>query len=159
MPYTKCKICNKAFYIKPSNQKRGWGKFCSIDCRSKGQLKGQIVKCFICGNNIYRSPMHIKRSRSGNFFCNKSCQTKWRNQIIFIGAKHSNWKNGEFSYRRILKSNSKHIICNHCGISDPRVLLVHHLDKNRKNNAINNLQWLCYNCHHLIHNGKEILKI
>jgi len=42
--------------------------------------------------------------------------------------------------------------CNKCGIIDKRVLLVHHKDKNRYNNNIENLEVLCWNCHIIKHN-------
>lgn len=43
------------------------------------------------------------------------------------------------------------MMCTRCGISDERILLKHHIDRNRKNNDIKNLQTLCYNCHKLAH--------
>ncbi|MBI4281264.1 HNH endonuclease [Candidatus Uhrbacteria bacterium] len=36
-----------------------------------------------------------------------------------------------------------------------RVLLVHHIDENRKNNVLSNLVWLCRNCHFLVHKYNE----
>ena len=30
--------------------------------------------------------------------------------------------------------------------------LVHHKDKNRENNELNNLEWVCFSCHAKIHN-------
>jgi predicted HNH restriction endonuclease len=35
-----------------------------------------------------------------------------------------------------------------------RVLAVRHIDQNHKNNNVENLAWLCHNCHHLVHNDK-----
>jgi 5-methylcytosine-specific restriction endonuclease McrA len=49
------------------------------------------------------------------------------------------------------------LICKRCGTEDKRVLEAHHIDSNRKNNTIQNLVWLCRNCHHLVHNHKEKL--
>ncbi|MBU4162493.1 HNH endonuclease, partial [Patescibacteria group bacterium] len=40
---------------------------------------------------------------------------------------------------------------NKCGISDKRVLVVHHIDGNRKSNSIKNLERLCCNCHAIAH--------
>ncbi len=151
MPIVACLICKIDFYVKPSQQKRGWGKFCSINCRSRSQYKGKDVRCFICNKEIYRAPKDLKNSKSNKFFCGKSCQTIWRNQILFSGENHANWKHGRSAYRRILKASGKVQICNLCGIKDIRVLAVHHKDKNRKNNAVGNLIWLCHNCHYLIH--------
>jgi 5-methylcytosine-specific restriction endonuclease McrA len=42
-------------------------------------------------------------------------------------------------------------VCSRCGNKDRRVLTVHHKDGNRKNNKIDNLEWLCRNCHCIIH--------
>lgn len=138
----------------------GWGKYCSIDCRNKGQLRGEKVCCSICKKEVYRSPLAIKRSRSGKYFCSKICQTVWRNKIIFIGENHANWKNGESAYRRILKASGRLEICTLCETSDKRVLMVHHFDKNRKNNKITNLIWLCNNCHYLVHHyNDEAIKL
>lgn len=75
MPQVNCKICEKEFYIKPSHQIRGWGKYCSIKCRSNAQLLGKAVLCSTCNKEIYRSPKLLVRSKSGKFFCSKSCQT------------------------------------------------------------------------------------
>lgn len=155
MPITECGICSKEFYIKPSHQKRGWGKFCSTICRSKAQCKGKFVKCFICGKDVYRSPKALTRSKSDKFFCSKSCQTIWRNGE-YIGEKSKNWKNGEHAYRSILKRGGKRPTCILCQNTDERVLAVHHKDHNRSNNTLENLTWLCFNCHYLAHHDKKL---
>ena len=60
-------------------------------------------------------------------------------------------ENGESAYRRILISSGEIKKCILCKIEDFKVLSVHHIDKNRKNNNISNLTWVCQNCHYLIH--------
>ena len=42
-------------------------------------------------------------------------------------------------------------VCTLCQITDVRVMAVHHIDEDRTNNKIENLVWLCHNCHHLVH--------
>ena len=155
MPDVACKICGSEFYVKPVHQKKGWGKYCSVACRTKSQFNGKIVACFICRKEIYRSARDLKTSSSGLFFCSKSCQTIWRNKILFSGENHASWKYGESAYRRILSSTDKKKTCVLCKSEDFRVLAVHHLDKNRKNNDVSNLTWLCHNCHYLVHHYKE----
>lgn len=155
MPIVKCKICKKEFYTKPSHLKRGWGKYCSPKCQYKGQLKGKFVYCSLCGKKIWRMPKRIERSKSGKFFCSKSCQAIWKNKILHTGKNHPNWAGGETIGREILERSNKKMICENCGISDKRVLMVHHKDGNRKNNKITNLIWLCHNCHHIVHNYKN----
>ena len=154
MPIRKCKICGREFYVKPSRLKRGEGKFCSKKCQFEGQKKGKFVNCEVCGKKIWKRLHELKHSKSGKFFCSKSCQTKWRNKI-FSGPKHPFWEGGIRVYRKILIENGIKPVCARYGLKDERVLTVHHLDRNRKNNSVKNLVWLCLNCHYLVHRYNE----
>lgn len=151
MPMVKCKICANKFYTKPNTIEKGWGKYCSPRCQYQGRKNGQFVACFVCNKQIYRTPKNIRRSKSGKYFCDKSCQTIWRNSMVLIGRKHSNWKSGHFTYRTILRHSKKKEICALCKLKDKRILAVHHVDHNHKNNVLSNLIWLCHNCHFLTH--------
>ena len=152
MPKVNCQICGNEFYVKPSHQKLGYGKYCSRKCNGEAQKRGKSVKCYICDKEVWKIPKDLERSKSGLYFCSKSCSTKWRN-AYFSREKHSNWKNGVTTYRKILSNTDVELKCIDCGISDSRVLVAHHMDKNRKNNTADNLCWLCMNCHHLRHNS------
>ncbi len=154
MPIVKCKLCLKEFYGKPSHIKLGYAKYCSTVCQYEGRKKGKNLSCHICSEKFYRALKQLKKSKSGKFFCSKSCQTIWRNQE-FVGIKHHNWKTGLFVYRSILSRHKIPKFCNLCKTKDERVLAVHHVDKNRKNNHLSNLAWLCNNCHFLVHHYKE----
>jgi hypothetical protein len=92
----------------------------------------------------------VKKSRSGQFFCNNSCRVAWTNRQR-AGEKHPNWKSGESVYRDIILRSGRPAVCEHCGLNDERVLSVHHIDSDRANNRIENLSWLCHNCHYLVH--------
>jgi hypothetical protein len=150
MPDVPCKICKKSFYAKPNWLKKGWGKYCSRKCRNTSQLRGKYVKCFLCAKEIWRGPKDLQKSKSKNFFCGKRCQTIWRNSI-YVREKHSNWNTGKSSYRQSLLRSGKSMNCRKCGLKDTRVLAVHHKDRNRENNTLSNLEWLCHNCHYLVH--------
>lgn len=147
----KCKICGEEFRTKPFFVKNGGGVYCSRDCHYKGIRTGKEVQCFVCGKDTYKSLQSLKRSKSKKFFCNKSCQTKWRN-TEFVGDRHANWKEGKHSYRSVLVRNKIPKVCKLCNSKDERVLATHHIDRNRKNNVLDNLVWLCHNCHFLVHN-------
>jgi 5-methylcytosine-specific restriction endonuclease McrA len=95
-----------------------------------------------------------KRSKSNNFFCNRSCLAIWKNGHVLLGESNGNWKGGENAYRGIMLRNKIRPICTECGITNLKVLVVHHIDQNSKNNMISNLKWLCRNCHYLEHKGK-----
>jgi 5-methylcytosine-specific restriction endonuclease McrA len=44
------------------------------------------------------------------------------------------------------------LVCERCGYDEePRILGVHHKDRNRKNNELANLEVLCPMCHSLEH--------
>lgn len=44
------------------------------------------------------------------------------------------------------------ILCNRCGYNkEPKILGVHHKDRDRNNNDLINLEVLCPNCHSLEH--------
>lgn len=150
-----CKICKAKFYVRPNHLLRGWGKYCSKSCQAEGQKTGKHVACHQCGKLVWRIPKELAHSKSGKSFCGKSCQTKWRNRQ-YIGEKHPNWKGGEYIYYRIMQRHNISPICKTCGMEDKRVLLIHHIDHNRKNNDISNLMWLCRNCHYITHQGKTI---
>ena len=163
MPQVKCRICEVEFYAKPSWLRRGVGKYCSAKCQHEGQKKGKVVNCFICNKEVYKSLKNLKVSKSKKYFCTKSCQTIWRNTIVFVGSRHSNWKGGENTYRRLILRSGVSQLCRLCKTNDKRVLAVHHVDKNRKNNNLDNLIWLCHNCHFLIHHDivemKKLMEI
>lgn len=157
MPLVYCTICAREFYRKPSALKVGAGKYCSMACKRAGQRTGKLINCFICGKEVYKTGKAIKGSQSGAYFCGKSCQTTWRNTVVYVGARHHNWKGGAArdSYRSIIRRSDKKRMCNYCGLADVRILLVHHIDHNHLNNALQNLAWLCHNCHYLIHHYRE----
>lgn len=155
MPIVPCQVCSKQFYVKPNRLVRGWGKYCSKECNNLAQKTGKIVNCHNCGKETYKKATDQRRSRSGKFFCNKSCQTIWRNREVFIGENHGNWTGGESSYRQRLKREDTEQICQKCKTLDTRVLAVHHTDRNRQNNKISNLIWLCHNCHYLVHHSVD----
>ncbi len=149
-----CARCGKEFYAKPYWLKKGWGKYCSADCHHLATRTGEYKTCHVCGTVTYKTKKQLRGSKSGFFFCSKSCQTKWRNQV-FIGEKHANFKTGEFVYRAVMERNKVPKKCKLCKTEDHRVLAVHHIDRNRKNNALENLVWLCHNCHFLVHHHES----
>ncbi len=151
MVITSCKVCGKRFETRNWLVQRGWGRHCSKKCRDEAQRKGKFVKCDTCGKRIWRVPAEVEASKSGRFFCDKSCQTVWRNKF-YSGKNHALWTGGSNSYnrRKLLKTGIP-VACKLCNEKDRRVLQVHHIDSNRENNEADNLMWLCMNCHRLVH--------
>jgi hypothetical protein len=147
----KCKICGKIIWLKRCHAKMGWGRYCSKKCQGRSQIKGKWIECDYCGKKIYRTPKDFKRSKSNKFFCTVACHCAWENKNKRCGENAPNWVTGRSSYRQLLKRCGKPEKCRICDIDDNRVLVVHHIDSNRKNNKPENLEWLCRNCHCIIH--------
>ena len=106
----------------------------------------------------YKSSKNINRSKNKRFFCSRECSTQYLNSTQ-REEKHPNWKGGKSSYKKILPRYVPKFQCFICGIRDQRVLIVHHIDKNRNNNLPNNLMWLCHSCHFLVHHNKKTINI
>jgi hypothetical protein len=158
MPTVSCGVCSREFYAKPSWLSKGNGKYCSRACSYSGRKNGKVITCDVCGKQIYKQQKAILSSKSKKLFCSKKCSLKWHNSE-FIESNHANWKFGTFAYKRILQRAGIKEKCILCSKIDLRILVVHHLDKNRKNNKVNNLVWACRNCHHLIHNYAYLKKV
>ena len=142
------------FLRQASHQKKGWGKFCSKACQSQGMRTGRTFPCSTCEKSTYRTPKDENGSKEWRFFCDKRCFAKWKNKLWAYGEEHFNWKGGESAYRALMLHKNIAPICNKCKIVDIRILIVHHIDHDRKNNSESNLRWLCRNCHYLAHSGK-----
>jgi 5-methylcytosine-specific restriction endonuclease McrA len=78
---------------------------------------------------------------------------------IMKGEKNPNYKHGLFinsdEGRKIFKKFNKKIKCEICKKDTSNILgyciIIHHKDRNKKNNNLNNLQPLCQSCHARLH--------
>ena len=104
------------------------------------------VNCAHCNTELERMPSQIKKSKSGTFFCNKSCSASFNNKGV-----RRNYTDGSGSYR-IRAIREFGAICNRCEYKEyEKVLQVHHKDHNRNNNETCNLEVLCPTCHSVEH--------
>lgn len=119
-------------------------KYCSAKCRDKyrpdrqpkGHKKQETILCKFCGEEFFD-----KARRLSAQFCSKQCSgmfTIATGKMNYVTKALIHYPN----------------ICNRCGIDDDMVLCVHHIDHNRKNNDIKNLEVICANCHHKHHFGR-----
>lgn len=138
-----CDYCKKEFYLPlylyNKRKKRNKKIYCSKECSNNGHKKQTKCTCASCGKDILKTPYRIKQSKSGNVFCNQSCSATYNNSL--------RKKESINTYRRIAFQNYKHE-CACCGWNiDERILEVHHIDEDRKNNKLKNLIILCPICH------------
>ncbi len=141
-----CSYCNTTYNrdISKVNEAKKLGRksYCSKQCQNSAQTKKQAFKCSNCDKDIYKIPAEIKKSKSGNAFCGRSCAISFNNHKYKIGENHPNYKNGRQAYRKLAFS-LKEAKCEICGYSNKAILQVHHKDEDRSNNSIDNLEILC----------------
>ena len=68
-----CLICNKDIYLFEKHLKWGKGKYCSVSCRAKAQIKKILIKCKQCGSQFKATPNKIK---NGKKYCSIKCAQK-----------------------------------------------------------------------------------
>ncbi len=157
MPIIPCNLCGKQFKKKLSQIKLTKNHYCSSNCYQSSKKNGKNILCYVCHKQVYKDRRTLLRSKFKKYFCSHKCAN------TFLGKEnakenHPNWRGGEASYRYILKREKRIEQCVSCKSRDTRVLIVHHIDKSRKNNSVSNLIWLCHNCHFLVHKyGKELI--
>lgn len=131
----KCKQCGSEFY-RPKHLKN---KYCSYKCVHLSQTTRIEVTCDYCGKN-YEKQLHRLRDKN---FCCRRC--KDASQVGSVRPEI--YVNGISSYRAKALSfyGEKCLRCGFSGNID--MLHVHHIDSDRTNNNMNNLEILCVTCH------------
>ena len=78
-----CDLCGKEFEkeVRATNEarKRGWKIFCSRTCYSKAKRTSQTVRCLTCGADVVVAASVVRKSKTGKFYCSKSCAARMRN--------------------------------------------------------------------------------
>lgn len=134
------------------------------------------TSCMVCGKEIYRRPIEIKRS-NGRAYCSSECYGKsCRKETPCLVCKKpilaglnkktcsrscSNINRKGIKYRinspkdkvksnRLLKIKlfkTRERKCERCGFEKYEILQIHHKDKNKNNNIFDNIEIICPNCH------------
>lgn len=104
------------------------------------------VNCIVCDKLFHPNKNPNRKTCSDACFSIRMRQVQEEDQ-------NSNWKGGfsQKHYQRIAKSNKKWE-CRVCKSKEK--LEVHHIDKDRSNNSVINLEILCGSCHAKIHYEK-----
>ena len=153
-----CEYCKKPFTTRVADVNRGYGRFCSRSCSNRVVLRKSHAPnctCAWCGKKFFRYPSKQASSRSGLLFCNRRCKEQAQRIGGLEEIQPDHYDNGKSErHYRELAARRLPPICNRCGYDKhPEILEVHHKDRNRKNNALENLERVCPNCHTLEHNG------
>ncbi len=140
-PNTKCFICEKPVYRRPSELEKTDGRaFCSqacfgIHCRNE-------MPCAVCGKLILAGLHKIT--------CSRSCSNTYRTGIKYkIGRPRDKAKT--FRVFKIRLMEERGAKCERCGYKKYEILHVHHKNRNRMDNRSENLEIICPNCHYEEH--------
>jgi 5-methylcytosine-specific restriction endonuclease McrA len=146
----ECKTCGDSFYAPIHRE----GKYCSIPCSRIGSRTRVREICDQCGKGFDKRPSSYQNSKSGMVFCSRKCKDtaqRIESNHPEIHPPQYGTSDGAYSYRDIAFRNNPHR-CNRCGYCEyVGILKVHHRDRNRHNNDLENLEILCPNCHDLDH--------
>lgn len=151
-----CKECGLVFIGRASDVKRGHAKFCSRTCSAtynawkKSNLsKTAFLICAWCKVSFSRKGGN-KTSKSGLVFCcreHKDVAQRVESGIKAIQPPHYGTSPHLHDYRHYAMTNMPNA-CNRCGYDKyVGILEVHHINRDRSNNSLSNLEILCPNCH------------
>ena len=90
-----CYNCNGIFYrekkLIQTNTKYGRGRirFCSFNCSREYISKKEIVSCSNCKKIFEKRTIEIKKSKTGNHFCSRSCAVIYNNTHKVTGNRRS----------------------------------------------------------------------
>ena len=134
-----CVGCKKEFEAQDWRKR----KYCSKKCKGLHDKSGQYKKGHKHNEETEQKRIAgIKANHKG--MLGKKHSEKTKKQMSESSKKPYNYIDG--GYYGKIKTNK----CEMCGESEKRIL-IHHKDKNRKNNQTNNLIAICDKCHNKIH--------
>lgn len=138
-PNTKCSICGKEIYRRPKEIESGQ-VFCSVKCAGIGCRKEK--PCTVC-KKLILSSLNKKT-------CSRACANIQRTGIKYhLGSPRDKVKYQKGLKLRLLKERGNR--CERCNYDKYEILQVHHKDRNRNHNELNNLELICPNCHYEEH--------
>lgn len=146
-----CSYCHKFVRKKAANVSLHRYHFCDRKCHALWQVKAKEYRCFLCRKSFTRTPSEVRWNK---VFCSRHCATIYNNKVIRTGANHPNWNGGKGSYRsRALRYYGKKCMGITCPFLRSRMkvpefmLDVDHINCDRSDNRMKNLQVLCAWCH------------
>lgn len=98
------------------------------------------LRCPVCEKEFETQENHPRQKTT----CSHACA----NTYFRSGENNPNYREEVSSTYRQLALRHYKKVCNKCGYCKiPEILQVHHIDRNRRNGVLSNLEVLCPNCH------------
>jgi len=147
-----CQTCGLEFVERLVSDTRPQPKYCSHNCSNIGRRNRIVVVCDNCGKPFSRTPNKLKNSKHGKTFCSRRCKDYAQSFLGSCSDIHPR------HYNPVSPSNYRDIAyrmlpnqCSDCGVKHRYMLVVHHIDGDKNNNNIANLEILCHNHHAIRH--------
>lgn len=168
----ECLVCGKTLLKNPSDAKRF--KVCSLECRGKYSAmkysKRIEKRCEVCGDSFSVKPSHA----DVRFTCSTDCKYKRLEEHLSTlngkGKDSINWRGGKFispagyvfiydpenpmANSRGYVREHRLVMSKHLGRTLTEDEIVHHIDGDKSNNSINNLE-IMTNAEHTALHAKE----
>lgn len=147
----QCLHCRCYFQAEEREIKRGNGKFC---CRShsssyntsRRKSTKRDAYCAYCGKTFKKNISKLK-SKSKLYFCCREHKDLAQRIGGIKEIQPLHYGKGSVKYRTLAFRKFEHK-CNRCEYNKiTHILCVHHKDRDRTNNDLDNLEILCPNCH------------
>ncbi|MBK5215428.1 MAG: HNH endonuclease [Candidatus Pacebacteria bacterium] len=147
-PNTLCFVCKIPIYRRPVEISKNEGRvFCSMSCYGLSSRKEG--PCAVCGKLMLAS-LNKKT-------CSRSCSNKYRIGIKYkLGRPKDVARTFRILKLRLFEERGKK--CERCGYNKHEILQVHHKNRKRTDNNVENLEIICPNCHYEEHLLKKFIK-
>ncbi len=144
-----CEFCKSTFLTRKG--KRGeTRRFCSSKCfKQHREHNCQVeIQCSRCKTKFRKATSKLSSSKHGVYFCSRKCKEftqSMHGDGLGIRPPHYGSGNDSFILNDFYKNNVQNG-CK-CGEKTKYLMQVHHMDGNRNNNRLDNLEIVCANCH------------
>ena len=143
-PNYKCVVCGKDMYVRPSaiKKSKGWGFTCSKECGKINRAKYTIGDL----NHQYG----LKGNKNASFKTGRRISNY--GYVLIYNPEHKRANYAGYVFEHILVME-KHIgrSLKYYGFKDKRNEVCHHIDRNKQNNSIENLQLMTDSEHIKLH--------
>mgnify|MGYP001561026754 CR=1 FL=1 len=148
-----CLFCHEPFQAPVKHINAGGGKYCSRSCAGRAgnpiKIREPNVVCAYCDKCFWIPPSHMNKSKSGLYFCCREHKDVASRLGGIEAIQPDHYGKSDANDYRTKALRHYPAICMRCEFD--KFVVVHHKDRDRTNNELENLEVLCPNCHALEH--------